>query len=422
MGKLARIPRLYWAAALLCLGFALAKSGLLFYLWVFPLDEKGLGSWFLLAAADVALVRAPFAWSPRARLLTWMAGLLWFSARQEAPWLGLVLVTLPAALWLSARSASRKRWIWAGLGALLLLFGHYSEVIHPGFSQRMEELRLSIHLIALFALFRAVSWSMEVFGRGERPPFLATMEYFLAPAFLLSPLHTNSLVWSRMSGRAEPDDTLAPIVWIARGLVTAVAFTLVYRFASDWLAAAFRGGIQGWSWWHFPLAGALVFVFSYLEKSRVSYLSAGFLRLAGHKVEPDFRAPWLARDLLDYWRRFHYWVLEFYSDNLYTPFSVWLSRRLRPAAAVAAAIFLTFFLGTAFSHYVWYPGTFALCLLLGFLFGLATVMHYLLRGLLRRAWIGIPATWLTVMTLYLLAYPVFGLGWGLARLREFFGL
>lgn len=286
----------------------------------------------------------------------------------------------------------------------------------------IESFRLSIHLLALFALFRGVSFGLEVFVRGERPGFFVTMEYFLAPAFWLSPMHANSLVFTRMSAVPKPELSLRPLFWIFRGLLTALVFSFVYKWGAGWLGEVYKGGLANWAWWYFFAAGALVFIFSYLEKSRVSYLSAGFLRLSGHDVSPDFNAPWLATDLLDYWRRFHYWVLEFYRDNFYGPLSVELSRRVSAKAAVALALFLTFFVATTLSHYIWYPGPFLPTLILGFLFGIFTLAHLWLRPWLQAKCISIPFTWLSVMFLYLLAYPVFGLGWNLMELRSFFSL
>lgn len=419
MTLMARIPRLYWALALFCVAVTLARFDAFFYLWVYPLDAVGLPLWLCLATVDVILAALPHLWVPRARLLLWMGGVLWFTGRQDAPWIGLALVILPVALWLSSRKPGRK-WGWLALALILLVFGHAGQTLHPGLEIKLVDLRLSVHVLAIFALYRGISWGMEVFVRGARPGFLPTMEYFLSPAFLLSPLHATVIVWTRMSEEPQPDRGLRPLGWIARGLATALLFSFVYRVFAAWIEQRYAAGIRAWEWWHYPSAGVLVFVFSYLEKSRVSYLAAGFLRFAGHDVSPDFKSPWLARDLLDYWRRFHYWILEFYRDNFFGPLSVWLSRRFSPGIAVALAVFLTFFLGTAGSHYVRYPGGVLACLWLGFLFGAVTLLHHLLAPLLRRAYVGIPFTWLTVMVLYLLAYPVFGLGWSTEQLMRFF--
>lgn len=414
------IPLPFVLFGLLFLGVALAESGSLFYLWVFPLDGSAFSRWMALAVADVGLATLALPWVGRARLLLWIGGMLYFTSGQGAPWLGLVLVSLPVALWVSSRVKS-MRW-WGVLGVVLVAFGHLDELLHPGLQVQMEEVRLSLHLIALFFLFRGISWGMEVYFRGEKPDFTRTMEFFLAPAFWLSPMHANTFVWSRMSEEPEPKFALEPFGWILRGLATALLFTYVYGQCAPWIAARFSAPLGAWLWWQFPVVGILLFVLAYLEKSRVSYLAAGFLRLAGHEVEPDFRAPWLSRDLLDFWRRFHYWVLEFYRDCFYGPLSVVLSRRMSTYSALGLSLFVTFVVGTTLSHYVWYPGPFLLCLALGVLFGSATLIHYVARPLLRRAWLGIPFTWGTVLFLYFTAYPIFGLGWDWARLKEFLSL
>lgn len=414
------IPHPALLFGLLALGVLLAESGQLFYLWVFPLDGGAFSRWMALAIADVGLANMAYPWIKRARLLLWTGGILFFTAGQGAPFLGLVLITLPVALWVSSRTKARAWWLV--LGVVLTVFGHMDQLLHPGLRLELEELRLSIHLLGLFFLFRGISWSMEVFFRGEEADFFRTMEFFLAPAFWLSPMHANTFVWSRMSATPTPSLSFAPMGWILRGLTTALFFTQLYAGCAPWLEARFSLPLGEWLWWQFPLTSVLLFVLAYLEKSRVSYLAAGFLRLAGHEVEPDFRAPWAARDLLDFWRRFHYWVLEFYRDCFYGPLSVLLSRRISVPYAVGVALFLTFVIGTTFSHFVWYPGPFTLCLALGILFGAATLLHYLARPVLRLPWLGIPLTWVTVLFLYFSAYPVFGLGWDWLRIKEFFGV
>ena len=54
------------------------------------------------------------------------------------------------------------------------------------------------------------------------------------------------------------------------------------------------------------------------------------------------------------------------------------------------------------------------------LFGLLTVVHGMGARLLEKSWAGIPLTWASVFFLYAVAYPVYGLGWGLSDLVVFF--
>ncbi len=187
-----------------------------------------------------------------------------------------------------------------------------------------------------------------------------------------------------------------------------------------WLHARFQTGASSFFWWEWVLLGPLLFVITYLEKSRVSYVVAGLLSLTGREVPPDFHSPWLARSLPEYWRRFHFWLWEFYMDYIYIPLSAALLRRFPPMVAGRLALFLTFSLGTTLVHWVHYPAPLLSALVLGVVFGAFTLFHALGVAPLKNRWLGIFLTWVTVFVLYIAAYPIYGFGWGLSEFFEFF--
>ncbi|MGZ3712736.1 MAG: hypothetical protein ACXVBE_13310, partial [Bdellovibrionota bacterium] len=207
--------------------------------------------------------------------------------------------------------------------------------------------------------------------------------------------------------------------WIARGFFHALCLTLACHAALPWLGGLYSGGLSTVRWFEWLALGPVLFVISYLDKSQVSYFVAGFLRLSGRNVEPDFRAPWLALNLLDYWRRFHFWLWEYYMDIIYPFFLLPLSRRMRPERALPLALFLAFTMGTGAGHFLSYRSGLIASFVLAAIFGFATLLHCFLQAKLKSRWVGIPFTWLTVFLLYILAYPVIGLGWGLGEFLVF---
>ncbi len=108
-------------------------------------------------------------------------------------------------------------------------------------------------------------------------------------------------------------------------------------------------------------------------------------------------------------------------DYFYFPLSALLLRRFSPQAAGRIALFLTFSVGTTLVHWVHYPAPLHAALLLGMLFGALTLLHAVAGPRLERGALGLPVTWLSVFFLYIAAYPVYGLGWGLPELVAFFG-
>lgn len=401
----------------LALVVAGAAGGAFAFLWVFPLSPA-LPLWMAVAAADVLLARSGFPFTEKARLFLWCAGLQYFTASQGAPEVGLVLVAGSAALWASSR---RGRGFLLGVGStalVLFLLGHDDSLLHPGMLERLHSFRFSVHLVSGFALFRMLSWAVAAGPRGEKPSFFDTMEYFLSPAFWLSPMHAAHLVFDHLRPGHTP--ATRSLLWVLRGFLHAFLFSVVTAALLPWLEARYRSGLSSFLWWELVLLGPALFLISYLEKSRVSYVVAGLLSLSGRSITPDFRAPWAARSLPEYWRRFHYWVWEYYIDYVYMPASVALSRRMSPRAAALTALFLTFSIGTSLIHWVHYPAPFGAALALGTLFGALTLLHGLLGARLSESRLAIPITWLSVFFLYALAYPVYGLGWGAAELVAFF--
>ena len=403
-----------------CLSLAFFSTGSLSFLWLFPLAAKGFVGWFLIASLDlVFLFTLPVKIARILRAVFWMSIILLYCVNQHAIFLGLAVVLLPLFLWWSSHFFRPFLGIGLGLLLCLLLWGHMDHLTSPADIERLSEFRFSVHLLAMFLLFRLGSWLVMALFREQKPDLFLTLTYFLHPVYLLFPAHANFLIWSRWS-EAKPNLNRKAIFWIVRGLFHGVFFTYISIFIIPWLAFKYDSGFSHIHFSDFIQAGVFTFTLAYLEKSRVTFMVAGFLSLGGQEIEPDFHAPWLARGLMDYWRRFHYWVMEFYLDVFYTPLSVYLSRFLSARATTWLSIFLTFSLGTVLSHYVAYPGKFGITLLLGIIFGFSTLLHYFCGKLVDRWWFGIPFTWITVFFLYVLAYPVFGLGWDLNHLRNFF--
>lgn len=403
--------------ALSVLVLLLERQGYLQHLWVFPLTRGFLWVWLLWTSMQAflsLLVRGNKGlWLQNAlsalglTLICFLAGEFWLVP------LILFLVGLQYLLHLFVfRRRRLVSLVWLALLMGMLSFGHKEELVHPGLAGIRSGFFL-LHLLPFFLLFRSASLLVASL-RGDRVPAPVFALYLLHPAFWLSPLHACYL--TKESFR-ETQERLIGFWWFVRGLLTAVVFSVLLERLVPKVNAFYFGEHRGFG--GFLAAGAGAFLLAYVEKSRVSYMSAGFLRLSGYAVVPDFRSPWLARSLLDYWRRFHSWVYDFFVECLYAPLSYGFWKILPERIVIPASIFFTFFLGSSLSHFVSYPGKLSLCFLLAFFFGALTTVHAVVvelalrRPALRRfSWLGVPATWLSVMALYALAYPVFGLAWG----------
>lgn len=307
------------------------------------------------------------------------------------------------------------------LALAAVALGHLPVLLVSLPRETVLEGRMAAHVLVLFFGFRAMSYALAVMFRGDRPTFALTLEYFLSPPFLLEPGKGVQMTYATYSAPGSPLRWKGAL-WVGRGLLHAWLFWLVGSQCMELLQERYSlPQPTGLLWW--AEVGGLAFVLGYLEKSRMSYLLAGLLCLSGRAVEPDFRAPWLAKSLLEYWRRFHSWVLDYWLELIWQPIAYFGWRW-----ATAVALFFTFSVGTSVSHWIHYPAEATVAVGIGLLFALATLLHYgavrTVRAwpyLWKFSWIGVGFTWITVMFLYSLAYPAFGLGWSAEKMMHFFG-
>ena len=386
------------------------------FLWVFPLYTRSLGLWLVFVIVDTFLVQWGYL---QVRWLTWCAGILFFTALCGLEWLGILIIAWPILLWVLSRQQEHifKRLIPFSL-LVFLFFAHFAARLQPA----LEGSGVILKLFSLFFFLRQVAWSFSVV-RKQHIPFLPTMEYFLSPIFWLCPMHTSYLTTQRFFKRVpqlERAEEGKALGWIGLGIAYALVFGLAASRGLQWLLELYPRGLWHWHWQEFVAVGPVLFALNYLEKARVTYLTAGFLRLQGCEIEPDFRHPWAARDLVDYWRRFHYWVIEFYEDYFYSPLQAWFCQFVSHRLALIGVNLITFSVASFTIHYLVYPGDLVLCVLLGLIFGLMALLHSRLSLFLQKHWVGLPVTWVTVFFLYFLAFPVYVLGWGFPLLLNFF--
>ena len=393
------------------------------YLWIFPLGAGAqlFFTWAISCCIFVLSAQFRYEW-PSA--LVSIAATVVFMRMQQASGLAFSFVAFALSVWIM-QFAKRRLAILCWLAALVYFvkIGHFSEYMHPGYAKLLQDYSLAKKFLSIFYFFKLTVFGINIFFRDEKYSFSETINYFLAPPFWLSPGHGFEVIQTQFTRLAEFQfgDLLKGTQWLLQGLAFNVAFTLLLEAASKYLLGMFMNG-------KIPLisimqSGVIIFALGYFEKARGTYIVSGFFRLSGYNTVPDFRAPWLSRSMMDSWRRFHFWVQEFYIDVFFQPLLFILQKRMNVQIAVGLAIFFTFSIGTAISHYIFYPGSLESAIMLALCFGGATLIHYICATLFKKyfpntiwkerlSWmLGIPITWATVAFLYVISYPIFGLGW-----------
>ncbi len=95
------------------------------------------------------------------------------------------------------------------------------------------------------------------------------------------------------------------------------------------------------------LEAQLNYLWVYLDFSAYSDIALGLGHLMGVATPENFNRPYLARNVIDYWERWHISLSLFIRRHLFTPIQLWLMRSTDgrfPLAAASVAFFISFLL------------------------------------------------------------------------------
>ncbi|MBF0595417.1 MAG: hypothetical protein HQL22_10700 [Candidatus Omnitrophica bacterium] len=85
-------------------------------------------------------------------------------------------------------------------------------------------------------------------------------------------------------------------------------------------------------------------LYLYLNFSGYCDVMLGLGRMVGFRLPENFRMPFAARNMVDFWSRWHISLSEFFRDYLYFPMVTSASRRFNPLASMLAATLISFLL------------------------------------------------------------------------------
>lgn len=279
-----------------------------------------------------ALLAVPLAWLGRGNRGIALVGLLaalvlaWISPL-SAVWLVGLGALLPPAMRLAERHGLQS-WL-AGAAAVLMLAVFAYAQLAPGIvwiGGAFFTLR-QLHVIA--------EWWM---GRIAAPSVAAHLRYQLfLPAMFVGPVHRLP-AFERQCARRRWDlaDFLAGAERVLIGAFSAefvgnvvvanlrahLAFRLSHAdpFLLDWALSA-----TDWVLLFFNFAG-------------MTAIALGIALMMGIRLEENFNQPWRAKDLLDFWSRWHMSLTEWCRDYVYRPVMALTRSTLAGLAAAMLAI------------------------------------------------------------------------------------
>jgi D-alanyl-lipoteichoic acid acyltransferase DltB (MBOAT superfamily) len=332
-----------------------------------PLDLYKPDFWYTLAIAVLVLVPLK---APVLRKWAWAAINLSFLGVLLGPYdLGYVCACIVVAY--IVLHAVQRRWlgvmplVLGGLALLTLFVIHKlsdSATLHQveslttalgaiGFSQKsfpnsisaVTSLRSVLGMIGFsYAALRLVdALRLTHEGRHEAPDLPSTINYLL-PFHMLAagPIqgYADFLAQPAVPPPLGASDALRAVERIALGLFKKYVVVDLLKLS---LLTAFPTP--------FPFRAVEILLFYlllYLDFSAYSDITVGAGRLMGVATPENFNRPYVARNLVDFWDRWHMSLSQFIYRNIFIPVQMALVRRAGPRAALwcGAVAFLVSFL------------------------------------------------------------------------------
>jgi alginate O-acetyltransferase complex protein AlgI len=101
------------------------------------------------------------------------------------------------------------------------------------------------------------------------------------------------------------------------------------------------------------LASAIDWLYIYATFAGLTGIALGFCLMMGLRLEENFNRPWLARDLVQFWTRWHMTLSHWCRDYVYQPVAMWLKSPL--IGIFCAMLVLGLWHGTSWYYVLWGP-------------------------------------------------------------------
>jgi len=171
-----------------------------------------------------------------------------------------------------------------------------------------------------FFTFHAISYVVDVYRRdaaAQKGPVQAALYMLLFPQLIAGPIIRYREIADQLARRrVSMDDMAAGIQRFVVGLgkkmlvanIVAVPVDRIFAMPADQLTA-------GHAW----LAMACYTVQIYFDFSGYSDMAIGLARMFGFRFPENFRYPYSARSIQDFWRRWHISLSAWFRDYVYVP-------------------------------------------------------------------------------------------------------
>ena len=270
--------------------------------------------------------------SPRAGILVLVGASLFFYGAWKPIYLLLLLASIAAnfSLGLSMEKPHRRRTVGmcgVALNLALLCYFKYTNFIFDSVSTLtgapLPFVNVVLPLGISFFTFQQIAYLVDVMrgARVERDIVSYTLFVTFFPHLIAGPLvHHAEMIPQFKRGRTSRSAVLAArgMAMFAAGLFKKIVIAdNLAQFVSPVFAHLDAGGSVTTSWaWLSTLAYTLQIYFDF---SGYSDMAVGLALLFGIRLPVNFRSPYKAASIVDFWRRWHITLSRFLRDYLYIP-------------------------------------------------------------------------------------------------------
>lgn len=250
---------------------------------------------------------------------------------------GLILIDYMAGLLIErARGLARRRLLWVSLVSnigVLSVFKYYNFWIENiggifrlfGSSPPLPMLFIVLPIGLSFHTFQAMAYTIEVYRghvRAERHLGLFALYIMFYPQLVAGPIERPQNLLAQIRERHERERREIDPLRVVSGLKL-MAWGLFKKVViSDRLAIVVNPVYQSPTMYHGPALMVASFFFAwqiYCDFSGYSDIAVGAAEVMGFRLMTNFRRPYLARSVRDFWRRWHISLSSWFRDYVYVP-------------------------------------------------------------------------------------------------------
>ena len=261
-----------------------------------------------------------------------------------------------------------------------------------------------------FFTFRAISYGVDVY-RGKTSASRNFIDFFcyfsLFPLVVAGPIVRYADVIHQLKHKDLSADRVAEgierfIIGLGKKVIVAGTFTTITTYI---FKVPLNDLPTGWAW-----IGILAYTMEiYYDFSGYTDMAIGIGKIIGFDFAENFNFPYAARDIRDFWRRWHISLSQWLRDYIFLPLAYLISRKLPAdryfnmktdhliyAAATAVTFFICGYWHGASGHFIVWGLYFAFFLIIEQLF---------LGKLIGRAWL--PLRYVYTMAVVIFGWVIF---------------